>query len=74
VTPLIAALAGRHFQIAHLLRRDGARVDVRGAGGVTPLDAAAYYGGIETVLVLLDYKADVNVVDQYGWTPIHSVA
>jgi ankyrin repeat protein len=74
VTPLFAALAGRHFRAAQHLHRNGARVDVRGDDEVTPLDSAAYYGDLEMVQVLLDYEVDVNVRDINSWTPIHTVS
>ena len=74
VTPLIAALAGRHFRTVTFLQRKGAHVDVRGGSEVTPLESAAFHGDLEVVRVLLDYKADVNVRDDDGWTPLHSVS
>jgi hypothetical protein len=42
--PLVAALAGKHFQTADLLRHNGADLDVRGRYGTSPLHAAAYSG------------------------------
>ena len=75
VTPLVAALAGRHFQIAKLLHRDSTDVNVRGNANQTPLCSTAYYGDLEMVQVLLDYKADVNIRDDGdGWAPIHYVS
>ena len=74
MTPLLAALAGRHFQIAKLLYHDGTDVNVRGNDEQTPLCSAAYYGDLEMVRVLLDYKADVNLRDRYNWAPILNVS
>ena len=74
VTPLVAALAGRHFRTATFLQGKGARVHVRSDNGITPLDSAALRGDLEMVRVLLDYKEDVNVRDDGGWTPLHSVS
>ena len=74
VSPLAAALGGRHFRIVELLHRDGAHVDVRGDRGRTLLDSAAGYGDLEMVRVLLDYKLDVNARDDDGWSPIHSLS
>ena len=71
VSPLGAALAGRHFRIVELLHRDGAHVDVRGDCGRTPLYSTAFYGDLEMVQVLLDYKADANFRNVANWTPIH---
>ena len=74
VTPLIAALARRHFQTAELLRHNDAGVYVRGRRGRTPLHAAAWYGDLEMVRVLLHYGADVNARSDWGWTPMHYVS
>jgi len=74
VTPLVAALARRHFQTAELLCRNRADVDVRGSMGGTPLHSAAWYGDFEMVQVLLNHKADVNVRNDVSWTPIHLVS
>jgi ankyrin repeat protein len=74
VTPLFAALAGRHFQTAKLLRHNGAHVNVRGGDGETPLVSAACYGDLKMVQVLLDYKVDVNALGQNNWAPIHYVS
>ena len=74
ITPLIAALARRHFQTAELLRQNGADVDVQGEIGRTPLHSAAWYGDFEMVRVLLNYGADVNARNDEGWTPIHSMS
>ena len=71
VSPLAAALAGRHFRTAKLLHRDGAHVDICGNIKRTPLGSAAYYGDLEMVQILLDYKADVNARNHFNWTPIH---
>jgi ankyrin repeat protein len=74
LTPLIAALARRHFQTADLLCHNGADVDVRGEIGRIPLHSAAWYGDVEVVRVLLNCKADVNAQSDEGWTPIHFVS
>jgi ankyrin repeat protein len=70
VTPLIAALAGRRFQIAKLLRDKGAHPNVGRIGDNTPLHSAAFYGDLEMVQVLLKYKADVNVQNSASRTPL----
>ena len=68
VTPLIAALAGRHFQTAKLLRDKGAHPNVERNN--TPLHSAAFYGDVEMVQVLLKYEADVNAQAFAGRTPL----
>jgi ankyrin repeat protein len=74
LTPLVAAMAGRHFQIVELLRQKGADVNVRRDDGEAPLLSAAAYGDLEMVQALLDYKVDVNARASDSWTPIHCVS
>jgi hypothetical protein len=70
-TPAVAALAGRHFQLAQILHRAGSSVDPRGFEENSPLHSAAYYADIEMVRVLLDYGVDVNSRNKDGWTPLY---
>ena len=72
VTPLFAAMAGRHFRTVKLLLRDGVLEDVRSENGGTPLHSAAWYGDLKMAQVLLDHKADVNASDYQSWTAIHT--
>jgi ankyrin repeat protein len=74
MTPLVAALAGGHFQTAKLLRHNGAHANVHGNDKYTPLYSAAWYGDLKMVQSLLDYEADVNAQCRYGYTPMHSVS
>ena len=69
-TPTLAALAGRHFKLAHLLHQNGSSIDLPGLQGQTPLFSAAYYGDLEMVQVLLGYKADVNTRTDVNSTPL----
>jgi hypothetical protein len=72
VRPLVAALAGEHFQTADLLRHNGADPDVRGRLGRNPLHAAAYSGNFEVVRVLIEYHpVAINARDTDGWTALH---
>jgi ankyrin repeat protein len=72
LTPFVAAMAGRHFQIVELLRQNGADVDVRRDDGETPLLSAASFGDLEIVQALLDYKVDVNARGGFNnWSPVH---
>ncbi len=70
VSPLVAALAGRHLQTAELLRYNGANPNIQGYSGNTPLGLAAYYGDVEMVRVLLNLEADVNIRNELGRTPL----
>src|SRR6266849_6434347 len=74
MTPLVAALAGRHFRTAKFLHHNGAHPDVRGEEGDTLLHSPAWYGDLEMVQVLLDYKVDVNARNDSGWAPLHDAS
>ena len=74
VTPVVAALAGRHFQTVKFLHQHGARLDVRSKRGEAVLHSPAYYGDVEMVKVLLGYKVDVNARREDGWIPLHDAA
>jgi hypothetical protein len=70
--PLVAALAGGHFQTADLLHHHGADPDsIRGRYGRNPLHAAAYSGYSDVVRKLIEYGAvDINARDSGGSTPL----
>jgi ankyrin repeat protein len=70
--PLVAALAGEHFQTADLLRHNGAVLGVRGRYGTNPLHGAAHSGNLEVVRILIEYDpAKINARDEDGDTPLH---
>ena len=72
MTPLVAALSGKHFEVAELLHRNGADVDVRDRSENTPLRQATKVPDI--VRWLLNHGADVNAQGFNGYTPLHSAA
>ena len=72
MTPAVAALAGRHFQLAEVLHHKGSSLDPRGDFGNTPLHSAAYYEDSEMVRVLLVCGVDVNAQNDLGSTPLDS--
>ena len=74
MTPLFAAMAGRHLQTVKLLRHNGAEVNVHRDDGETPLHSAAWYGDLELVRILLDYNVDVYALNLGNWTAIHEVS
>ena len=69
-TPAVAALAGRHLELAQVLHRNGSSMDPRDSGRGNPLNCAAYVGNLEMVQVLLDYGVDVNVQNSSGIGPL----
>jgi hypothetical protein len=71
MTPALAALAGRHFQLAQLLHRNGSSLEPRGKIGRFPLHSATCNGDLEMVQVLLGYGIDVNAQSNYGDTPLN---
>jgi ankyrin repeat protein len=71
-TPAVAALAGRHFQLAQILHRDKSSVEPRGCCGNTPLHSAAISGDFEMVQVLLKYGVDIDTKNIGGRTPLAS--
>jgi len=76
VAPLVAALYGKHFDVAELLFRHGAGVNVRGIRDNTPLTTASSTGRFDTVQWLLDHGADINAhtETEYRFTSLHFAA
>jgi len=70
VTPFVAALARKHFELAQLLHRHGSSEDLRGYRGNTPLHSVAFYGDLEMIQALLGCKVDINARDDNGRTPL----
>jgi uncharacterized protein len=73
-TPLHAATAGGHTDLALLLIGRGASGDARDAGGHTPLHIAAENGNAAVVKALLDRGADPHAVDAEDKTPLSRAA
>jgi ankyrin repeat protein len=73
-TPLHAAAAGGHADIALLLIERGADVRVPDAGGHTPLHIAAENGLVDVVKALLARGADPLAVDGEDKTPLSRAA
>ena len=75
LTPLVAALGGNHFDVAEILHRNGADIDVRDSCcGDTLLRQASWTGVLDIMDWLLNHKADVNAQGRHGYTPLHSAA
>ena len=74
-TPLILALMRERcdcYVVERLLHR-GARVNTQDSKGWTPLREAVNWNMINVVEVLLSHKADPNIPDDFGGTPLHAV-
>ena len=69
--PLVAALAGKHFQTADLLCHNGADLHVRGDDGTNLFHVAAYFGMFKVIRILIEYDpAHIHGSDN-GSTLLH---
>jgi ankyrin repeat protein len=73
-TPLHAAIAGGHVDVALTLIAHGAAVDVADAGGHTPLHIAAEAGLLPVARALVARGADPLAVDSEDLTPLARAA
>ncbi|AGO10053.1 AaceriAAR063Cp [[Ashbya] aceris (nom. inval.)] len=68
----VAASDGLTAQVEELLRQTSADANVKDPNGYTPMHAAAAYGHIDLLrLLIANYHGDVNVRDSDGDTPLH---
>ncbi|KAH9998710.1 ankyrin repeat-containing domain protein [Russula vinacea] len=74
VTPLVAALSGKHFEVAELLHRNGADIDVCDSVGDTPLREACQAGILDIVQWLLNHGADANAQGPHNRPPLIAAA
>ena len=74
--PLIRESADGHARNVLLLLEAGADVEAQQDNqiGFTAMNQAAYFGHPPCLRHLLDFRADVNVVDGYGGTPLVAAA
>jgi ankyrin repeat protein len=71
----MAALHGKHFQVAELLYRHSGDVEVRGNWVVaTSLHMASATGLVDVVEWLLNHGADINAEANDRWTALHYAA
>ena len=70
MTPAVAALAGRHFEVAQVLHRRGSSMNPQGSLGKFPLHCAVDFMDLEMIQVLVDHGAGVNVRNKRGSTPL----
>ena len=69
-TPLLVALMTEDLDIASLLLRCGADMNVLDNEGWSPLHRASYYRRIHIVQFLLEHRADVNLLGDKDFTPL----
>ncbi|MCB9492800.1 MAG: ankyrin repeat domain-containing protein [Epsilonproteobacteria bacterium] len=72
-TPLLHAINGRNRKTANFLVEHGADINMPIKHGECALHFAIRWG-IMHVEFVLEYKADINVADNAGWTPLHGAA
>jgi cytohesin len=83
-SPLLTALSRKHIRVAEFLLLHGAKVDLRGTDGQTPLHFVAdqswwvdhNFGGVESdaISFLLKHGADVDSRNGDHCTPLHLAA
>ncbi len=69
-TALDAAVAARRTEVVRLLLAKGAEVNVRAAGGYTPLHKAVFGGDLGMIRLLLDSGADLHARTDEGKKPV----
>jgi len=72
LSPLVAALHERHFDIAELLYQRGADVGIWGRDNRTLLHAASADGSVDIAQWLLAHGGDANSREYNSETPLHS--
>ena len=70
-----AAIKGTAQDVKYLVSQ-GANVNVRNNGGMTPLHCAIAWhpNPMEIVKYLISQGADANATNKFGWTPLHEAA
>ncbi|KAL4232108.1 hypothetical protein ACF0H5_009684 [Mactra antiquata] len=70
-TPLLAAVSLNHVEIAMILIKAGANINLTDRNGCTPLYKAAYHGRPLLVNILIQEKAELDKPDKEGQTPLY---
>jgi len=69
-----AAEYADNVEVVKVLLSMGAKVDIKGQGGFTPLHMAATYGNVEIAKILISNRANVSSKENNGFTPLHIAA
>jgi len=69
-TALHYAASGGHLQVIDFLLENSAYIDAESPNGTTPLMMAAMYGNPESVKLLIQAGADLNVKNMVGMTAL----
>ena len=69
-TALHYAASGGHLQVIDFLLENSAYIDAESPNGTTPLMMAAMYGSPESVKLLIQAGADLNVKNMVGMTAL----
>ncbi|KAF7505373.1 hypothetical protein GJ744_000994 [Endocarpon pusillum] len=71
---LLRIAEGGEGNIETLLSEEGVNINVTNEFRETPLHRASWHGNEEIVKALLKHKADINIQDVDGWTPLYNAA
>merc|ERR1712244_6389 len=68
-------MGGKAQNVINLLKSDPNMVNEISTGGARPLHTAGMSKkGQMVTQTLIDYGADINAIDSYGYTPLHRMA
>ena len=73
-SPLFCAIIGRNIDVARVLLKSGARVNLRSLSEMTALHQAAITGQGAICELLVERGANVDIQDNEGNTPLHYAA
>ncbi len=71
MTPLQCAVYSKHPETAAFLLENDADPNIPDENGITALAIAARNGDARLVKLLLDFGANIEQGDEYGWRPLH---
>lgn len=69
-----AALEGDVEEVRHLVETEKIHPDTCNADGMTALHCACGTAAVPVVRYLIERGANINVLDDHGWSPLHNAA